>query len=90
MALIRQYGSLAALLKAGRFPKQADDLKLYRSIATMDKKAPLPKVAAQTPTWQKTAALASKWQLTQLAGRLEEMARKPLPSGPSGERSSKT
>jgi len=89
-ALIRQYGSLAALLKAGRFPKQADDLKLYRSIATMDKKAPLPKIAAQTPTWQKAAALASKWQLTQLAGRLEEMARKPLPSGPSGERSSKT
>src|SRR6516162_9595316 len=38
-ALIRQYGSLAALLKAGRFAKQAEDLKLYRSIATMDKKA---------------------------------------------------
>src|SRR5262249_38940170 len=75
---------------AGRFPKQADDLKLYRSIATMDKKAPLPKIAAQTPTWQKAAALASKWQLTQLAGRLEEMARKPLPSGPSGERPTKT
>src|SRR5215470_1077466 len=34
-ALIRQYGGLAALLKTGRFPKQAEDLKLYRSIATM-------------------------------------------------------
>ena len=87
MALIRQYGSLAALLKAGRFPKQADDLKLYRSIATMDKKAPLPKIAAQTPTWHKAAALARKWQLSQLAGRLEEMARKPLPPG---ERSPQT
>jgi hypothetical protein len=30
--------------------------KLYRSIATMDKKAPLPKIAAQTPTWHKAAA----------------------------------
>jgi exodeoxyribonuclease III len=79
-ALIQQYGSLASLLKTGRFAKQAEDLKLYRSIATMDKKAPLPKIAAQTPTWHKAAALARKWQLNQLAGRLEEMARKPLPS----------
>jgi exodeoxyribonuclease III len=78
-ALIRQYGSLAALLKAGRFAKQAEDLKLYRSIATMDKKAPLPKIAAQTPTWHKAAALARKWQLNQLAGRLEDMTRKPSP-----------
>ena len=77
-ALIRQYGSLAALLKAGRFAKQAEDLKLYRSIATMDKKAPLPKIAAQTPTWHKAAALARKWQLNQLAGRLEEMARQEI------------
>jgi exodeoxyribonuclease III len=80
-ALIRQYGSLTALLKAGRFPKQAENLKLYRSIATMDKKAPLPKIAAQTPTWRKAAALARKWQLNQLASRLEEMARKFLPLG---------
>src|SRR5215471_7678787 len=78
-ALIRQYGSLAALLRAGRFAKQAEDLKLYRTIATMDQKAPLPKIAAQTPTWHKAAALARKWQLNKLAGRLEEMARKPLP-----------
>jgi len=50
-------------------------LSAYRSIATMDKKAPLPKIAAQTPTWHKAAALARKWQLNQLAGRLEEMGR---------------
>ncbi len=71
--LLRQYGSLAALLKARRFAKQAEDLKLYRAIATMDKKAPLPKLAAQMPTWAKAAALAKKWQLNQLARRLEEM-----------------
>ena len=81
----RQSGSLAALLKAGRFAKQAEDLKLYRSIATMDKKAPLPKIAAQTPTWHEAAALARKWQLNQLAGRLEEMARKPSPSGKTAD-----
>ena len=72
---------------SARFAKQAEDLKLYRSIATMDKKAPLPKIAAQRPTWHKAAALARKWQLNQLAGRLEEMASKPLAPG---ERSPKT
>ena len=73
--LLRQYGSLVALLKAGRFAKQAESLRLYRAIATMDKKAPLPSVARQKPTWDKAAALAKKWQLVQLAARLEEMAR---------------
>ncbi len=63
---------------------QAEDLELYRSIATME--APLPKIAAQTPTWHKAAALARKLQLNQLAGRLEEMAMKP----PPGPRSPKT
>jgi DNA polymerase I len=74
-ALLRRYGSLAAIVKAGRFTGQAEDLRLYRAIATMDKKAPLPKLANQKPTWTKAAALARKWQLRQLAGRLEQMAK---------------
>ena len=74
-SLIRKYGSLAAILKSGRFAKQAEDLKLYRAIASMDKKAPLPKFGAQQPTWDKAAALARKWQLRQLAARLEDMAK---------------
>ena len=72
-SLLQKYGSLAAILKAGRFARQAEDLKLYRSIATMDKRAPLPSLARQTPTFGKAAKLARKWQLLQLAGRLEEM-----------------
>ncbi len=74
-SLLRKYGSLAAILKSGRFARQADDLKLYRAIATMDKKAPLPKLAAQKPTWDKAAALARRWQLRQLADRLQAMGR---------------
>jgi DNA polymerase-1 len=74
-ALLRRYGSLAAILKAGRFARIADDLRLYRAIATMNKKAPLPSLADQMPTFAKAAALARQWQLRQLAGRLEEMAR---------------
>ena len=73
--LLHQYGSLAAILKAGRFAKQADDLRLFRSIATMDRKAPLPRLSDQTPTWAKAAVLAHTWELKQLAARLEELAR---------------
>jgi DNA polymerase-1 len=73
-SLIRQYGSLEAVLKAGRFPKQAAELRLYNSIATMNRKAPLPKLPDQTPTWAKAAALARAWQLNALAGRLDVLA----------------
>jgi DNA polymerase I len=71
--LLHRYGTLAAILKAGRFARIADDLRLYRAIATMNKKAPLPSLPRQKPTFAKAAALARQWQLRQLAGRLEEM-----------------
>ena len=74
-SLLRRHGSLAAILKAGRFARIADDLRLYRAIATMNKKAPLPSLTSQKPTFAKATALARKWQLRQLAGRLEEMAK---------------
>lgn len=73
-ALLQKYGSLDAALKAGRFPAMAKSLRLYRLIATMNKKAPLPRLPDQTPTWDKAAALARSWQLNQLAGRLEQLA----------------
>ena len=72
--LLQKYGSLAAILQAGRFVKQAEELRLYRSIATMNRKAPVPRINDLTPTWAKAAALARKWELNQLAGRLEELA----------------
>ena len=73
--LLRRYGTLDAILKAGRFARIADDLRLYRGIATMNKKAPLPSLTRQKPTFAKAAALARQWQLRQLAGRLEELAK---------------
>jgi exodeoxyribonuclease-3 len=72
--LIRRHGSLEALLAAGRFASQADDLRLFRSIATMDPKAPLPRIRDQKPTWDAAAALAKKWHLKQLSARLAAMA----------------
>ena len=71
--LLQRYGSLEAALKAGRFPAMAESLRLFRSIATMNRKAPLPNLRSQRPTWNKAAALAREWELNQLARRLEEL-----------------
>jgi DNA polymerase I len=73
-ALLRKYGTLESALKAGRFPAQAKSLRLFRSIATMNRKARLPRLAGQKPTWRKAAALAREWELKQLASRLEDLA----------------
>jgi DNA polymerase-1 len=73
-ALLQKYGTLEAILKAGRFPKQAEELRLYRAIATMNRKSRVPRLPDQTPTWAKAAALAHAWQLGQLAKRLDEIA----------------
>jgi DNA polymerase I len=73
-ALLRKHGTLESLLNSGRFPVQADDLRLYRSIATMDAAAPLPSLKAQKPTWSKAAALARDWDLNRLADRLDDLS----------------
>jgi DNA polymerase I len=69
-SLLRRYGSLEAALAQGSFAAQAEQLRLYRSIATMDASAPLPSLGDQTPTWDAAAALAREWELNQLADRL--------------------
>jgi exodeoxyribonuclease-3 len=71
--LLQRYGSLEAALKAGRFPAMAESLRLFRSIATMNRKAPLPSLRSQKPTWDKAAELAREWELNQLGRRLEEL-----------------
>jgi DNA polymerase I len=74
-ALLRKYGTLEAALTAGRFPAEADKLRLYRRIATMDASAPLPALRDQTPTWGKAATLMREWELNRLADRLDELHR---------------
>ncbi len=75
--VIRKHGSLEAALAAGRFPALAEQLRLFRSIATMDAKAPLPPLKDQQPTWAKASALARDWQLNALADRLAKFAERP-------------
>jgi DNA polymerase-1 len=74
-SLLRRYGSLEAALAQGSFAAQAEQLRLYRSIATMDASAPLPSLDDQTSTWDAAAALAREWELNQLADRLGSIDR---------------
>lgn len=76
-SLLRKYGTLEKLLATGRLPAHAAKLRLYRSIATMNPKAPLPRLRDQTPDWGTASALTRKWGLNQLAERLEAMAARP-------------
>jgi DNA polymerase I len=72
-ALLRRYGSLEGAFAEGRFKSQADELRLYLRIATMDKSAPIPSLGDQTPTWTRAAALAREWELNRLAERLHAL-----------------
>ena len=69
-SLLRRYGSLEAALAQGSFAAQAENLRLYRSLATMDASAPLPPLDDQRPTWDGAASLTREWELNQLADRL--------------------
>jgi DNA polymerase I len=74
-ALLQRYGSLEAALADGRFAAQADELRLYRSIATMDAAAPVPRLDDQAPRWEAAAAMAGEWELGNLADRLAALGR---------------
>jgi DNA polymerase I len=73
-SLLRKYGTLEEALVNGRFKDEADSLRLYRRIATMDKAAPVPALQDQTPTWARASALARDWELNRLADRLDALA----------------
>lgn len=68
--LLLTYGTLENALAKGRLAGQAENLRLYRSIATMDSGAPLPPLEDRKPTWSAAAALLHEWQMNRLADRL--------------------
>ena len=72
--VLKQHGSLAQALADGRFPQIAEQLLLYREIATMDAAAPVPELGPTPPDWRRAAAHASELGLGNLAGRLESLA----------------
>ena len=72
--VLREYETLEAALEAGRFSAEAEDLRLYRRIATLDASAPLPPLEDQHPSWAEASSLARGWGLNALADRLAGMA----------------
>jgi DNA polymerase-1 len=73
-SLLAEFGSLEALLEAGRFSAQAEELRLYRRMATLDASAPLPSLADQAPNWAEASSFADSLGLGALAGRLQALA----------------
>ena len=72
--LLAQYGSLEAILDEGRFAAEADALRLYREIATLDRSAPLPPLPDVSPDWSAAAGHARELGMGGLASRFEEAA----------------
>jgi DNA polymerase-1 len=72
--ILRQYGSLEGALKAGRFGPIAEELRLYRRIATLDASAPLSPLEPQSPLWAGASRLLSEWGMNQMAERLAARA----------------
>ena len=72
--LLKQYGSLDAVLADGRFASEAEDLRLYRRIARMDASAPLPPLSPHTPTWAEASTLLRQLGLESAANRLASLA----------------
>jgi DNA polymerase-1 len=73
-AVLAQYGTLEAALGAGRFGPQAEELRIYRRIATLDASAPLPSLSDQTPTWAEASSRCRSWGLRALADRIAGLA----------------
>jgi len=72
--LLRQYGSLEDAIAAGRFAAIAEDLRLYRRIASLDASAPLPPLKDQTPSWAEASSLLSAWGMNAVAERVATRA----------------
>lgn len=73
-SLLAEYGSVEGLLAAGRFSALADELRLYRAVATMDAHAPLSAIMPAPPAWGAAAVAARALGLGGLARRLVERA----------------
>jgi DNA polymerase-1 len=72
--LLAQYGSLERMLEDGRFSTQAEELRMYHRMATLDASAPLPPLDDQTPKWAEASAHVRDLGLNALADRVAALA----------------
>jgi DNA polymerase I len=73
-SLLREHGSLEALLDAGRFPAEAEALRVFKRVATLDAGAPLPEIADRQPDWSAAGAASRELGLEGVARRFEAAA----------------
>jgi DNA polymerase I len=74
-SLLAQYGSLEAMLSDGRFGAQAEELRMYRRMATLDASAPLPPLKNQTPKWAEASTFVRELGLNALADRVAALSK---------------
>ena len=72
--LLGRYRTLEEMLEDGRFAAEADALRLYRRVATLDREAPLPPLPDAAPDWAAAAAHAREIGMERLATRFLEAA----------------
>ena len=72
--LLVQYGTLEAILDAGRFSTQAEELRMFRRMASLDASAPLPSLEDQTPRWTEASSYVRELGLNALADRVAALA----------------
>ena len=73
-SLLAQYGTLEMMLADGRFATQAEELRMFRRMATMDASAPLPPLRNQTPKWAEASAFVRELGLNALADRVAALS----------------
>ena len=74
-SLLAQYGTLEAMLDDGRFGAQAEELRMYRRMATLDASAPLPPLKDQTPKWAEASSFVRELGLNALADRVAALSK---------------
>ena len=78
--ILAHYGSLEAALADGRFSAEAEDLRLFRRIATMDASAPLPPLAAASPAVAEASSFLERLGLGGVAERVRTLEPEPSTS----------
>jgi DNA polymerase-1 len=73
-SLLAEYKTLDELLAAGRFGAQAEELRLYRRMATLDASAPIPPLVEQTPNWAEASSTLRDLGLNAVAERAAALA----------------
>jgi len=73
-SLLAQYGDLESMLNDGRFAAQAEELRMYRRMATLDASAPLPPLKNQTPKWAEASSFVRELGLNALADRVAALS----------------